>query len=312
MDIKGIHHVTAISSDAQKTYDFYSKVLGLRLIKKSVNQDDVLTYHLFFGNKKGTPGLDMTFFPFKGVPPGKQGTGQVTTVSFVVPVNSLIFWEKRFKDLEVRCERIKEKFGYKRMMFYDNDNQRLELVEVPEIESEYAKNVWTKDISAENAICAFHGATLSVMSEALITPVLKVFGYELQSTDEMCMLYKLPDRTNTVYLQIEELPLEIDVINGSGTVHHIAFGVENREIQEKVRQQIIDIGLYPTHVIDRFYFTSVYFRTSAGILFEIATEGPGFTADENEATLGEKLALPPFLEDQRETIEQNLSPLRIG
>ena len=310
MDIQGIHHITAISSNAQKTYDFYTKIIGLRLIKKSVNQDDVETYHLFFGNKNGTPGLDITFFPFKGVPQGKRGAGQVTKISFVVPVGSLAFWKNRFETLMIKHEDITEMFGLQRLIFYDNDDQRLELVEGAEIEKTYTDNAWTtSEIKIEHAIRCFHGATLAVISEELITPVLDLFGYKKVQSQDQHYLYKLPDRINTAFLEVEELPSEVGIINGSGTVHHIAFAVETPEIELKVKEQLANMGLHPTHVIDRYYFKSVYFMTPAGILCEIATDGPGFTADESADELGKSLALPPFLEQHRAHIESVLPPL---
>jgi glyoxalase family protein len=311
MDIQGIHHITAISSDAQKTYDFYSKVLGLRLVKKSVNQDDVETYHLFFGNKTGTPGFDLTFFPFKGVPKGKRGAGQVTKISFAVPAGSLNFWVKRFSDLQIKHDDQIEHSGFKRLTFYDFDDQRLELVEVSAIEDQYETNVWTtNEVSKEHALRCFHGATMAVISEDLIKPVLELLGFKKEVTESQHYLYKIPERTNCAFLEVEELPLEFEVVNGAGTVHHIAFAVADDATELKVHDALITIGLRPTHVINRFYFKSVYFMTPAGILCEIATDEPGFAADEDINTLGEKLALPPFIEDQRAHIESILPPLK--
>lgn len=311
MDIQGIHHITAISSDAQKTYDFYTNVLGLRLVKKSVNQDDVETYHLFFGNKTGTPGFDLTFFPFKGVPKGKRGAGQVTKISFAVPVGSLDFWLSRFTNLQVKHDGIVEHSGFKRLTFYDFDDQRLELVEVETIEEQYESAVWTTaDVAKEHALRCFHGATMAVISEELISPVLDLLGFRKEETEGQHYLYRIPDRTNAAFLEVEELPLEFGVLNGSGTVHHIAFAVPDDAAEMKIHDELVKIGLHPTHVINRFYFRSVYFMTPAGILCEIATDDPGFTADEDAATLGEKLALPQFLEDQRAHIESVLPPLK--
>ncbi len=312
MSVHGIHHITAISSDAQATYDFYTKVLGLRLVKKSVNQDDVLTYHLFFGNKFGSPGFDITFFPFKGVPKGKRGAGQVTTIAFAIPAGTLDFWKKRFKMLKIEHEEIREQFGFKRLIFYDNDEQKLELVEMQQFEDQFEAHIWTtQDISAQHAIRCFHGATLSMISDSMITPILDVLGYTLEKTEGNTHLYKIPHRENTAYLIISEEPLDFGVVNGYGTVHHIAFSVKDKQHESQLRDTLIEIGMRPTEFIDRYYFMSVYFRTPAGILFELATEEPGFTADEKAETLGEKLALPPFLEHQREAIEANLEPIHV-
>lgn len=311
MDIQGIHHITAISSDAQQTYDFYSKVLGLRLVKKSVNQDDIETYHLFFGNKIGTPGFDLTFFPFKGVPKGKRGAGQVTRISFAVPAGSLDFWIQRFTELKVKHEDIIQHSGYKRVTFYDFDDQRLELVEVQDIEEQYEQNVWTTpEVAKEHALRCFHGATMAVISEELIKPVLDLLGFKKEEFETQHYLYKIPGRINSAFIEVEELPLEFGVVNGAGTVHHIAFAVPDDATELKVHDALITIGLRPTHVINRFYFRSVYFMTPAGILCEIATDEPGFAADEDINTLGEKLALPPFIESQRAHIETVLPPLK--
>lgn len=311
MNIYGIHHITAISSNAQSTYDFYTKVLGLRLVKKSVNQDDVQTYHLFFGNKNGSPGMDLTFFPFADVVKGQRGNGLVTAISFAVPKGSLEFWKKRFKKLKVKHDSEVKKFGHSRLIFYDGDDQRLELVEVDDIAKEYSQNVWTtEEISKENALHSFHMATLDVLNIESIQPVLDLFGYTLITKDRQEHLFKVGDGTGPTYLLVEEKPSVEPAINGYGTVHHIAFAVKNLEEQEEFRKKLIEIGEQPTQMIDRFYFQSVYFRTKAGILFEIATVGPGFAADEDENKLGEKLVLPPFLEGYRPVIEAHLKPLK--
>lgn len=309
MNVQGIHHITAISSSAQETYDFYTKILGLRLVKKSVNQDDVEIYHLFFGNKVGSPGMDLTFFPFAGVLRGLRGNGLVTTISFAVPVGSLSFWKDRFETLKIKHESITKEFGQSRVIFYDSDDQKLELVEVSEIDEEYKNNVWTKEIAKEQAIHSFHSATLNVLNIDSILPVLDVFGYKEITKEEERYLFQLPGKLSAGQLVVEEKPSTELSINGYGTVHHIAFQVKDDKEQLVLRQKLVDIDEQPTHVIDRYYFKSVYFRTKAGILFELATHGPGFTADEDEKVLGEKLALPPFLEPHRKEIESLIKPI---
>lgn len=312
MYIHGIHHITAISSNAKSTYDFYTSVLGLRLVKKSVNQDDVQTYHLFFGNKTGSPGMDLTFFPFAGVPPGKRGNGLVTTITFAVPSGSLSFWKKRFETLQVKHEQVTEVFGKKALMFYDNDDQRLELIETDDIHDMYQNSVWTtSEISKDHALRAFYSATLSVGSIEEIQAVLDVFGYKKTTQTGNMHYFRLEHTKRAPVLIIEEEYIQEPAINAAGTVHHIAFAVKSEQDELRVRNELVAIGLYPTPVIDRYYFKSVYFRTPAGILFEIATDEPGFTADEDEATLGEELALPPFLEPRREEIERNLPLLQL-
>jgi glyoxalase family protein len=310
--VKGIHHITAISSDPQATYFFYSHILGLRLVKKSVNQDDVRTYHLFFGDKTGEPGMDVTFFTFQPVHDGERGLGQVTKISFAVPEKSLDFWQKRFVEYKVRHEKTTEFFGKKTLVFYDQDDQRLELVAVPDKELKMTHgSPWeTPQVTAQSAIRCFYTANLTVPSLGLIEPVLvKVLGYQIAGEENGLTLFEIKDSSRAKYVQVEESPEAEMGVSGAGTVHHIAFEVADEEELLKMRERILEIGLYPTEVINRFYFKSVYFRTPPGILFELATSGPGFIVDEDEAELGEKLALPPFLEPYRKEIEANLTPI---
>lgn len=305
---KGIHHITAIASDATENVEFYSKILGLRLVKKTVNQDDVSTYHLFFGDKLGDPGMDLTFFIFKPPVQGTRGNGLVTNISLAVPEQSLQFWQERLDEYKVKHEGITARFHKQRILFFDEDNQQLELVGVPRNELEEHPNLWVpKDIPQEHVIRNFYSATLSVISKETIEPVLEhVFGYEHVFTEEHMHLYTLPNSKRANVLEVHERPSSPVGVNAAGTVHHIAFRAKDEEEQLKMREKVMEAGLFPTEVIDRFYFKSVYFQAPAGILFEIATEGPGFTADEAEGDLGKKLALPPFLEPERDAIEANL------
>ncbi|MDQ3008042.1 MAG: ring-cleaving dioxygenase [bacterium] len=310
--IKGIHHITAIASDPKKTVDFYTRVLGLRLVKKSVNQDDVATYHLFFGDKTGEPGMDLTFFTFQPARPGSRGVGQVTTISFAVPSKSLVFWQERFAKMDVKAEPIREEFGQQRMVFYDHDNQRLELVELENTTKNQSNNIWTAaEITTAEAIISFYSARLMVEKIELVAPILEmIFGYTEQQKKNDLTVYTLENEHRASVLEVEERSLESIGQPGAGTVHHIAFRVDDEAEAVKLQSMIIKLGLYPTEVINRFYFKSVYFRSPAGILFEIATDGPGFATDETEDSLGEKLALPPFLEDRRAEIEAHLSPIK--
>lgn len=312
--VQGIHHITAIGSEPQQLVDFYTGVLGLRLVKKSVNQDDVSAYHLFFGDRTGEPGMDLTFFTFPGVRRGSRGVGQVTLVSLAVPEGTLDFWQARLKDHGVRHEAIADRFGRRRLRFYDPDDQQLELVGLPEAELiTEEEQLWlSAGIGSEQAIRHFHSAQLSTASLGAVEPILvQAFGYERVDGDGHLSLYRLADQDRAYELEVEEAPAGQPGLNASGTVHHIAFGAHDEDHQLALRERVLSMGLQPTQVIDRYYFKSVYFRIPAGILFEIATMGPGFTADEDEATLGERLALPPFLEDQREQIEAGLPPVHI-
>lgn len=305
---QGIHHITAIASDAQKTFNFYTNILGLRLVKKTVNQDDVSTYHLFFGDRLGYPGMDLTFFIFRPPIVGKIGNGLVSKISLSVPEESLDFWIDRFKKFDVKHSKITETFGKKRINFYDFDNLHLELVGLSNNGLEINHDIWeTNEIVKVNAIRNFYSATLSVSDLGFMDPILKyIYNYEQFHKDDNTYLYKVVDSQRANILEVHaEKSMEIGQ-NGTGTVHHIAFRAQDEKEQLDLTHKVIELGLQPTQVIDRFYFKSVYFRTPAGILFEIATDGPGFTADENEEDLGKRLALPPFLEGERKAIEDNL------
>ena len=310
---QGIHHITAIASNPQACYDFYTKTLGLRLVKKSVNQDQTEAYHLFFGDKTGEPGMDLTFFTFEPIMQGVHGVGQVTRISLAVPEESLDFWRHRFEDFNIEHEPQITHFDFPRIRFIDADRQQFELVGLPaNTLASTEGDIWTTlEITSANAIRAFHSSTLTVSNRELIDPVLKVLGYELQEQEGHISLYQNHNIARAAYLEVEESPLAKTGINAAGTVHHIAFQVEDEEALLKARAAIFALGVNPTGIIDRYYFKSVYFRTSAGILFELATAGPGFTVDEPEDSLGQKLALPPFLEEQREAIESRLVPINV-
>lgn len=308
---KGIHHITAIASDAAETVHFYTEVLGLRLVKKSVNQDDVSAYHLFFGDRVGHPGMDLTFFIFQPAVQGRRGHGLVTEIALAVPEGSLEFWEERLKARKVKCEEARAQFGTQRLVFFDGDDQQLSLVGVPERHLDPAADPWTTtEIDAAHAIRSFYGAGLSVTSLSMIAPILTdVFGYVQTATAGNMHEFALTDSRRARMLEVHELPSASAGFNAAGTVHHIAFRAENIEAQAAMRARVEKLRLSPTDVIDRYYFKSVYFMTPSGILFEIATDGPGFTADEPEGTLGARLALPPFLEGHRQAIEAHLPPL---
>lgn len=305
---QGIHHITAIASDASVTYEFYTKVLGLRLVKKTVNQDDVNTYHLFFGDTQGNPGIDVTFFVFQPSVQGESGTGQVSTVSFAIPESSLAFWQDRLHTNSINYA-VDTIFEKKRIIFSDPDGLQLELVATTTA-SDSTNDVWLSEgITVEQAIRHFYSARLSVVNKQSIEIILQhVFGYSLEAEHETLLQYATSntDKAAKLELSVEQAD---QGLSGAGTVHHIAFRAHDELQQLTMRNKVLELGLYPTPVIDRFYFKSVYFRTPAGILFEIATDGPGFIADESEKSLGTRLALPPFLESRRAEIEAGLPPL---
>lgn len=308
----GIHHITAIASNASENVRFYTKVLGLRLVKKTVNQDDTSAYHLFFGDTEGSPGLDLTFFIFQPIAQGRWGVGRVTKISFAVPKSALAFWQERFREFEVKQHDIDTRFGKERIVFFDPDGQRLELVGMSEGELDSKNEPWTAEVAKEQAIQSFYSATLSVTSREAVVPILThVFGYKEVGSEPHTSLFEAPGSNRAQYIEVNEEPFDQAGYNAAGTVHHIAFRAKDEEELLTLRQRVAEIGLFPTEVIDRFYFKSVYFRTPGGILFEIATDGPGFTADEDLDKLGEGLALPPFLEPARAQIEAGLPEIKI-
>jgi glyoxalase family protein len=309
MPTKGIHHITAISSNAQKTFDFYSGILGLRLVKKTVNFDAPDTYHLYFADEIGSPGTVLTFFPFPNAGTGMRGRGQVTKIYFAVPIASFGYWIERFTTKGVKHESIGQRFSEKYVTFYDPDGLQLELVG-----SESAhKNVWQdSDVPVDYAIRSFYGAELSVDSLESIDYLLKdVLGYSDINLKHGEFIHRFENKNAT-----QASILDIFVMKGwpvgrdsAGTNHHIAFRVDNEEQQLKVREQLIEAGFHPTEVIDRNYFYSIYFREKNNILFEIATDTPGFLVDEAKESLGTNLKLPAQYEKQREQIEKSLPAL---
>jgi len=226
---QGIHHITAIASNANDTFTFYTKILGLRLVKKTVNQDDTATYHLFFGDKFGEPGMDLTFFIFLPSQQGIRGNGLVTTISLAVPKDALPFWKKRFEEHGVKHLPLEKRFGAERIVFYDTDDQQLELV-VCDLDQD-SPAVWTtKEVSKANAIQHFYSATLSVVSHTCIEPILKhVFGYDYVATEGQTHLFETKISDRAKYIEVIEQPSAEQGFNAAGTVHHIAFRARDEE-----------------------------------------------------------------------------------
>lgn len=305
--VRGIHHITAIASNPKQTVDFYSGLLGLRLVKKSVNQDQVEAYHLFFGDRTGEPGMDLTFFVFSGMAQGTTGVGEVSEVRLAVRQQSLSFWKKRLKDAKIEYEVFVSGISFK-----DPDGLRLRLVGVSEeVYKSGVGGVWeTESIKQSDAVGFFESAVLTVEKNGLIVPLLtEVMGYIRKDTEDDLVRYELSSSTRARYVWVEDKTHVLESRQGVGSVHHIAFAVKDEADLELYQQHLAGFGLRPTPVIDRYYFKSVYFRTPTGILFELATMGPGFTVDEAEDVLGQGLALPPFLEAHREAIEAGLEPI---
>lgn len=309
--VHGIHHITAIASDPQRCFDFYTKVLGLRLTKKSVNQDQVEAYHLFFGDSLGEPGMDLTFFTFSPALPSIPGTGSVSRISLAISAKALSFWRERLSSFHIDFDSL-SLHALERLRFSDPDGLALELVAVDEVEfSKGVGKVWeTDEIKASTAIGYFYSATLTVANRLLIEPTLFFLGYRVLLEDDRDILLTLSEGDRAVFLAIEERPIEDEAIAGSGSVHHIAFSVDNEKALGLAQEALVFAGFHATEIIDRHYFKSVYFRTTAGILFELATMDPGFTIDENANHLGEKLSIPPFLESKRAYIEALLPEIK--
>lgn len=305
----GIHHVTAISGEPQGNVHFYVGLLGLRLVKRTVNFDDPGTYHLYYGDGAGSPGSIMTFFPWGDAPKGRIGAGQLTVTSFSFPASSLGYWTERLVESGIRFEKPEDRFGETVLRFPDPDGLRLELV----ASSDDRREGWSEGpLPPEHAVRGFHhvtllsrapGSTMRLMTETL--------GFRQTGETEGRTRFEAGDGGpgNTV-----------DVANGSefprgtmgvGTVHHVAFRVPDEQAQLELREKVAALGYDVTPVLDRNYFRSIYFREPGGVLFEIATDPPGFTADEHPERLGESLKLPPWLEPRREQLEAVLPPLSV-
>ena len=296
----GIHHITAIAGDPQRNLDFYTEALRLRLVKRTVNFDDPGSYHFYFGDNIGTPGTIMTFFPWPGARRGARGSGQVTTVSFAVPRNSMAFWKERLRATHVIAEEIEGRFGSNALRFLDPDGLQLELVASANEES-----------SSERAVRGFAAPTLEVRNpektEKLLTEIL---GFEFVAEENNRRRFRGSGSNASAEIDLVSSEAGFGQI-AAGTVHHIAFRAADDDEQLKVREQLAARGLNVTPVIDRQYFHSIYFREPNGILFEIATDGPGFLIDEPADALGETLKLPPIYESKRNEIERVLPTIHL-
>ncbi|WP_247000884.1 VOC family protein [Halosolutus gelatinilyticus] len=305
--ILGIHHVTAIASDPGENHAFYTETLGLRLVKRSVNQDDVSVYHLFYADHEGSPGTSMTFFPYEDARLGRVGTGQVSTVSFLVPEGSIDYWADRLDEAGADPEDQFERFGDAVLRFRDPDGLPLELVARADAPP---ANLPESPVPHAHAIRGFFGVELSLTSADPTGELLETMGYEETDREGTRRRYEAAgDLGFVVDLKVD--PQGLQGIPGAGTVHHVAFRVTSND-QAEWRQHLIDRGLRPTEIIDRKWFRSVYAREYEGVLFEYATEDPGYTVDEDLDELGERLVVPEWLEDRRESIETELPPLSSG
>ena len=304
-NITGLHHITAISSDVHRNMRFYTSALGLRFVKKSVNQDDTGTYHLYYGDYAGSPGTILTFFPWAGVPRGRPGSGQAYATAFSVPVGSLPYWQERFKQLKIDSLPIEKRFEDAVLTFFDPDGLRLELVATKETDPRLPTP--STDVPPENAVRGFHGTTLGLIDAAPTAAVLiGTMGYHLAGQSGHRSRYTIGSTGPGTYVDLLTDPALPRGLNGAGTIHHVAFRVPDDAAQTTARAVILKDGLSVSPVIDRAYFKSIYYREPSGVLFEIATDQPGFAIDEPVETLGTKLSLPPHLESHRAEIEAGL------
>jgi len=306
--VGGIHHVTAVAGDPQANLDFYAGTLGMRLVKRSVNQDDPSRYHLFFGDREGTPGTNVTFFPWSEGRRGQRGAGQVVEVHLAVPPGTLGAWADRLDEAEVDVDQA-TRFGEDRLRFRDTHGLTLALVE-DEAADERAFTAWERSPVPEGE--QVRGVHAVRVLERDAAPVLdlsrEVLGLEDAAEDGPWT--RLVGRDPACgALEVRQDPDASPARGGVGTVHHVAWRARDENELATVRAALVDHGLRPTDVIDRFWFQSVYAREPGGVLYELATDGPGFEADEDLDRLGERLVLPPWMEDDRAAIEDGLPPL---
>ncbi|OJF92557.1 ring-cleaving dioxygenase [Alkalibacterium sp. 20] len=307
--LKGIHHVTAITSSAEKIYDFFTHVLGLRLVKKTVNQDDIQTYHLFFADDKGSAGTDMTFFDFPGISKGVHGNDEIARTSFRVPTNNALeYWLKRFDRLKVKHEGIQEQFGKKVIPFVDFDEQAYQLISDENNSGVASGTPWQNGpIPLGFAITGLGRVFLRYQDLNYIKEVLEqVYEMKHIDTEDNLYLFEMGEGGNGAEVVVEHNTELQSHQQGYGTVHHVAFRVDDKEDLDNWKKIYQSVQLPNSGYVNRFYFGSLYARVTAGILVELATEGPGFMEDEPYETLGEKLSLPPFLENQRAIIENEV------
>ncbi|HEX2693053.1 MAG TPA: ring-cleaving dioxygenase [Gemmatimonadaceae bacterium] len=308
-DITGLHHITCIAGDPQENVDFYSGVLGMRLVKKSVNQDSPGTYHLFYADGEGHPGTDITFFPWPDMGPIKPGIGLAMEVSLAVPLGSLDYWSSRLSEHGVAVGEIELRRQTSALTFTDVHGLALSLHETPD-DREFT--AWeASPVPAANQIRGLHSVRLwerdLASTAAFLTGVL---GFVDLGVENEWAAFGFEGAGSGKYLEIREIPDAERGRWGVGGIHHVAWRVPDVATELEVRERIERARRRPTEVIDRFWFKSVYFLEPGGVLFELATDGPGFAVDEDPATLGEHLVLPPWLESHRAEIEAALPPIK--
>ena len=306
--IRGLHHVTSIAGDPAANNRFFTHVLGLRRVKQTVNFDAPEVYHLYYGDALGRPGTVMTHFPFPGARPGRDGTGEVSRTLFSVPPGALDVWRARFAERGVETQD-ETAFGEARLHFRSNDAEDFALVEREDAREPWLGSGGTGEVGPDAAIRGFHGVSMRLADPGATRELMRFMGYREVGREGDATRYAVDgETTGADVVEIEEAaaaPAE----QGAGSVHHVAFSVADRAAQARVRDELIAQGFAVTPVIDRDYFWAIYFRTPGGVLFEVATEEPGFDRDEDREHLGEALKLPSQHEHLREALERQLVPL---
>ena len=306
-DIKGLHHVTSMAADANTNNQFFTNTLGLRRVKKTVNFDAPEVYHLYYGDEVGTPGSVMTYFPFGTMPRGKRGAGEVGVTEFAVPKGSLHYWSERLSAKGVTGLGQDTAFGEARLTFDGPDGDGFALVE----SDAQGRTAWTAgDVSDDAGIFGFRGARFRLRDADATGELLTYMGYQKAESEGDITRYVIEGGNAADTIDLEQVGSAAPTAGqGAGSVHHIAFAVEDRAAQLRVREALMQTGYQVTPVIDRDYFWAIYFRTPGGVLFEIATNEPGFDRDEDTAHLGEALKLPTRYEPHRDKIEALLPPI---
>lgn len=306
--VHGLHHVTCIAGDAQENLDFYVSLLGMRLVKRSVNQDDPGTYHLFYADRVGNPGTDFTFFPWPNMEPGRPGIGLTIETSFAVPSGSLSYWQERLGQYGVDYGSSQQRFGETTLAFQDPHGLQIALVETDD-ERQFVP--WENSpVPPECQLRGMHAVRLWERQLGPTETVLtELMGFTHIGTEDGWQRYGVEGGVSGTLIEVRELPDERRGQWGTGSVHHVAWRVKDSDEQMALRERLIRGGLRPTPQIDRFWFKSVYYKEPGGVLFELATDGPGFDRDEDMEHLGEQLILPPWLEPNRGEIEAALPSL---
>jgi glyoxalase family protein len=310
--LHGIHHVTAIAGDPQENVDFYVGILGLRLVKRSVNQDDPGTYHLFYADAVGSPGTDLTFFAWPGALHGRDGTGQITTVSLAIPSTALAYWTKRLTDHGITVVGPTRRFDEEVLAFSDVHGQAIELVAAPDALARRWQFWSGGPVPSDHAIRGIHGITVKEAAEHPTVPFITgQLGFHLTAEAGGRQRYALGPGGSGAWL---DLIVAAGAPRGQvavGAIHHVAWRTPDDASQQQWWQHLRSLGVPISEIIDRFWFHSIYFREPGGVLFEIATDGPGFAVDEAVEDLGTRLVLPPWLEPRRSEIERALPPIEL-